>query len=175
MGIEGSVDFRQAFDELYPQARRLAYRILGNPSDAEDAAAESLTRALTSWKRVGPLQYREAWVLRVTANVAIDMRRRQRPDPGLVGRNAVTGELEPTEDAEDAAAIRMALTAALSALPRRQREVIVLRHLVGMREAEVAACLGVSVGSVKRHAHRAVAGLRVRLGEDWEGAAHVAV
>lgn len=163
---EEAADFRAAFHELYPQARHLAYRILGHPADAEDAAAEALTRALLAWKRVGRLDYREAWVLRVTANVAIDMRRRRRPDPG---------EIEPIEDREESSAIRMALSAALSALPRRQREVIVLRHLVGLRESEVAACLGVSVGSVKRHAHRAVDGLRRRLGDDWEGAARVAV
>ena len=41
-------EFAEAFHELYPRARRLAYRILGNASEAEDVAAEALTRALVA-------------------------------------------------------------------------------------------------------------------------------
>ncbi len=153
-------DFAEAFHELYPRARRLAYRILGNISEAEDAAAEALTRALVAWRRVGPLPYREAWVLRVTANVAVDARRRrQRGDDEVV--HAV-GEDEDVTD------LRLALAAALAALPRRQREVIALHHLVGLRESEIASCLGVSVGAVKKHGHRGMARLRAALGKEWD-------
>lgn len=152
-------EFEEAFHELYPRARRLAYRILGNASEAEDVAAEALTRALVAWRRIGPLPWREAWVLKVTANVAVDVRRRQRRDAEV--------EVAPVADAEDVTALRMALAAALAALPRRQREVITLHHLVGMREQEIATCLGVSLGSVKKHGHRGMARLRDRLGHDW--------
>lgn len=156
-------EFAEAFHELYPRARRLAHRVLGNDSEAEDVAAEALTRALVAWRRIGPLPWREAWVLRVTANVAIDTRRRQGRD------NEV--EVAPVESAEDVTALRMALAAALGALPRRQREVIALHHLVGMREQDIATCLGVSLGSVKKHGHRGMARLRDRLGHDWNAAA----
>ncbi|MDQ3978945.1 MAG: sigma-70 family RNA polymerase sigma factor [Actinomycetota bacterium] len=153
-------EFGEAFHELYPRARRLAYRILGNISEAEDAAAEALTRALVAWRRVGPLPYREAWVLRVTANVAVDVRRR---------RQRVDGEGVPAlPDDEDVTDLRLALAAALAALPRRQREVIALHHLVGLRESEIASCLGVSVGAVKKHGHRGMARLRTALGQDWD-------
>ena len=152
-------DFAEAFHELYPRARRLAYRILGNPSEAEDAAAEALTRALVAWRRVATLPYREAWVLRVTANVAVDTRRRRRA-ADEIGVPAV-------ED-EDATDLRLALAAALAALPRRQREVIALHHLVGLRESDIARVLGVSVGAVKKHGHRGLARLRVALGQEWD-------
>jgi RNA polymerase sigma factor (sigma-70 family) len=153
-------EFGEAFHELYPRARRLAYRILGNISEAEDAAAEALTRALVAWRRVGPLPYREAWVLRVTANVAVDARRRRQRADG----EGVPGLAEE----EDVTDLRLALAAALAALPRRQREVIALHHLVGLRESEIASCLGVSVGAVKKHGHRGMARLRTALGQDWD-------
>ncbi len=164
-------DFDAAFRALYPRARALAYRMLGDPARAEDAAAEALARALASWKRVGNLPYREPWVLRVTANVAVDMCRRDRhlATTPLVVDAAPIGA---TEEA-DHAALRLALSEALAALPRRQREVIVLQHLVGLPQAEVAACLGVTIGSVKRHGHRALASLRTRLGEGWTGRAQL--
>jgi RNA polymerase sigma-70 factor (sigma-E family) len=58
------------------------------------------------------------------------------------------------------------LVAAVRALPRRQREVIVLRYFLDLSEAEIAAWLGVSPGSVKRHASRATENLQRRM-EAW--------
>lgn len=72
------------------RARQVAYRILGDRSEAEDAAAEAFTRALVTWRKVGALAFRDAWVLRVTANVAVDWRRRRRVgvdmDPAVEGK-----------------------------------------------------------------------------------------
>jgi RNA polymerase sigma-70 factor (ECF subfamily) len=121
---------------------------------AEDAAAEAFTRALVDWPRIGGLPHREAWVLRVTTNVAIDAARRRRPGADQVGVGCGDGEVG------DAAVLRVTLVAALAALPRRQREAIVLRHLVGLPEAEVAATMGVSSNSVKKHLQRGLAKLR---------------
>jgi RNA polymerase sigma factor (sigma-70 family) len=172
MGADGgAADFEAVFRRLYPRARAVAYRITGDPERAEDAAAEAFARALVSWRRVGGVPYLDAWLLRVTANVAVDAVRRRAP--ALRAADAAAGP-------EDVVVLRVALTAALAALPRRQREVIALHHLVGLREDEVARSLGVSVGSVKRHGHRAMARLRTALGADWdwpreEGVAGVAI
>lgn len=172
MGADGgAAEFEATFRRLYPQARAVAYRIAGDPAAAEDAAAEAFARALVSWRRVAALPYLDAWVLRVTANVAVDMVRRRAPE--------LTAP-DPDPNPEDVVVLRVALAAALAALPRRQREVIALRHLVGLREDEVARSLGLSVGSVKRHGHRAMARLRSALGADWdwsreEGVAGVAI
>jgi RNA polymerase sigma factor (sigma-70 family) len=67
-------------------------------------------------------------------------------------------------DPADAAVTRLALAQALRRLPRRQRDVVVLRYLADLSEADVAESLGVSAGSVKQHAHRAVNALRRALG-----------
>lgn len=158
-------DFPAAFAQLYPRARTVAYRILGDRADAEDAAAEAMTRALMSWRRVGRLEHREAWILRVAANVAVDMCRRRRP---------LSMRSDPISDPAEAATLRLGLATALASLPRRQRQVIVLQHLVGLPQPEVAQAMGLSLGSVKRHSHRGLAGMRKRLGPGWEGAAGVA-
>lgn len=115
------VDFRQAFTELFPHAFRMAHRIVGNVTAAEDCAAEALARAFARWPKVRSLAYRDAWVMRVAANIAIDVVRKK--DPALEPVAAI----DPSEDATT----RLALAAALRALPARQRDAIVLRYLHG--------------------------------------------
>jgi RNA polymerase sigma factor (sigma-70 family) len=157
----GASDFDDTFRELLPRAVRVAYRILGNVEDAEDAAVEALARAAVRWRRVGSLPYRDAWVLRVAANVAVDMaRRRPRNVPSAIGA------VQPTH--EDLVVLQMALATALAKLSRRQREVVTLRYLAGLTDVDVARCLHVSIGTVKRHGGRALEGLRAQLGTDWE-------
>lgn len=154
----GDADFAAAFDALYPMAVRLAARIVGDQATAEDVAAEALARAYARWSRVADLPHRDAWVLRVAGNLAIDVVRRRRP------------ELAPplSDQFEDTTALRLALASALLQLSARQREVIVLRYLVGYSEAEVSAALGLSTNTVKKHVQRGLTGLRSRIGE-FEG------
>lgn len=151
--------FEEEFRASYRAAFDMAYRILGSVEHAEDAAAEGMARALVAWPKIRALPYRTAWILRVTSNVAIDAARRRRPLPVEAGWST---------DAVDDAVLRVALVAALQALPRRQREVIVLRYLAGLPEREVAACLSISTNSVKTHGSRALSRLRSSLGAGWE-------
>jgi RNA polymerase sigma-70 factor (ECF subfamily) len=157
--------FREVYVELFPMAFRVAVRIVGDVATAEDVAAEALARAFARWDRVSGLPYRDAWVLRVTTNVAIDTVRSRRP---------LSPVRPPVVDPSDAAATRLALAAALQALPRRQREVVVLRYLSDWPEATVAASLGITPGSVKTHLHRGLASLRQMLGQD-EGSVTVGI
>ena len=69
-------------------------------------------------------------------------------------------EQQPHQRIAGLALERHGLVAALTRLPKRQREVVVLRYLADLPEQEVAEQLGTSVGSVKQHAHRATARLR---------------
>ena len=149
----GDDDFEAVFRDLLPTAIAAAQRIVGERAAAEDAAAEAFARAYVAWRRVSALPYRDAWILRVTVNQAIDAaRRRPRWLP-----------VSPTSDPSDPVATRLALAQALRALPRRQRDVIVLRHLGGFSEAEVAEALDLSENTVKTHNARGMAKLRERL------------
>ncbi|MEA3075281.1 MAG: hypothetical protein QOF60_189 [Actinomycetota bacterium] len=151
-------DFDEAYEALMPRALAVAERILGEGPDAEDAACEALVRALADRPRVRRLPYRDGWVLRVAANVAVDAARRRlvrlRPQPDL---------LVPFIDTEEVTTQRLALAAELQALSRRQREVLVLRHMAGLSEADVAKALGISAESAKTHLKRGRARLEARL------------
>lgn len=151
-------EFEVAFDALFPRARRLAQRIVGDKAEAEDIAAEALARTFANWPRVSKLPHRDGWVLKTTIRLAIDRARH---------RNAVPERIQHSS-LEEAATLRLALGAALRALPRRQREVIAMRYLGGMSEAEVAESLGIAAGTVKSHIHRGLVSLRRTLGEEIE-------
>lgn len=155
MGSEEAT-FDEVFDELYPRARTLAFRILGDMPAAEDAAAEAMTRALVRWNRVASLPYRDGWILRVTANVALDVARRRTRASALRVDPLVVGSAE-----DELVVLRSALVEALLALPKRQREAIVLVHLLGYSPTDAAATMNVSVSSVGQHVRRGLERLRV--------------
>lgn len=160
--------FEAAFSSLFLPAFRVALRILGDVEEAEDAAAEALARALRAWPRVSTLPHRDAWVMRVAANVAIDRARKVRRQQLLNPHGDIAAGVA---DPMDSAVMRLALVTALRSLSRRQRQVVALRYLAGLRETDVASALGISPNSVKKHAQRAIAALRDRLGTTWEEAA----
>ncbi|MEO6629193.1 MAG: RNA polymerase sigma factor [Aquihabitans sp.] len=148
--------FNEAFDPLFGRAYRVARRILGDNEAAEDVAAETMARAYAHWGKIALQPWREGWVVRVASNLALDsVKKRSWIDGGEVAEVGVE---------DDDVAVRVALVEALSLLPRRQREVVVLRHLGGLSEAECAQALKVSTGSVKTHMHRGLLALRTRLG-----------
>jgi len=163
--LEGALvqePFEDVFRRVLPRAVKVARRILGNETRAEDAAAEALARAHASWPRLASKTYCDAWILRVTANVAVDMSRRDRhTTPSGLDQHA---QPDATDDPEGAVS-RVDLAAALAELPRRQREVIILRYLEGLSEAEIAQAMGVSAGTVKKNGFRARETLRRRLGD----------
>lgn len=153
--------FDEAFEELFRAAYRVAFRLLGDRAEAEDVAQEALARTYVRWRTVEP--YAVPWASRVATNLALDRVRRRR---------RMSGDEAPERGVSDAyAAERVDLQRALRALPRRQRDVVVLRYLADQSEQSVAAALGVSVGSVKTHASRGLAALRARLGDARVGSA----
>jgi len=151
--------FAERFDQLAAIAHRVAFRILGDRADAEEVAQEALARAYARWRSVSG--HAEPWVARVATNLAIGRWRKRRPSLVLVD-----GHGGAVDDSSALALERHGLVAALARLPRRQREVVVLRYLADLPEQAVADQLGTSVGTVKQHAHRAMARLRSDLGPE---------
>jgi RNA polymerase sigma-70 factor (sigma-E family) len=155
----GGTDYGERFDELAGIAHRVAYRMTGSREDARDVAQETMARAYAHWRRAS--DHPEAWVARVSSNLAIDHLRRSR------GRSLDGGPVieRAAADHGGLAAERLELVRALADLPRRQRQVVVLRYLADLPEAEVASQLGCSAGTVKQHASRGLAALRAALAE----------
>jgi RNA polymerase sigma-70 factor (sigma-E family) len=148
--------FTDAFDRLFRDAYRIAYRLLGNREDAAEVAQEALARALVRWNRLCDEGDPAPWVVRVAANLALDRWRR-----ATTARRHRVESTEPVELLPE----RVDLHRALDGLPRRQRQVVVLRYVADLSEADVATALGCSVGTVKTHASRGLSALRAALGD----------
>src|SRR5687768_1972157 len=156
--IVPSERFEDAYWPLYLRALAVAHRVLADRDAAEDVAADALARAHLHWGRIRALPYRDGWVLRVAANLAVDAARRM--------RRAVAPE-HASVTFEDRAVERMALVRALRRLPKRQREAVALRFLAGLSHDEIAASLGIADATARVHLHRGLAALRATLGAEF--------
>jgi RNA polymerase sigma factor (sigma-70 family) len=150
LAIDRGVLYDAEFQELYDYGYRVAYRILGNRDDAADIANDTMVKAWLRWGSIA--SYGAAWVARASGNAAVSLVRRRRifERLPLVASPPVAPPSELRED----------LVRALRQLSARQRDVLVLRYVADLPEAEVAAALGCSVGTVKQHAHRGIQALR---------------
>ncbi len=156
---EGSLaSFDDEFEDLWTVAYRVAFRVLGVREDAEDVAQDALERVGVHWKRVRT--YARPFTARVAGQRAIDVWRRRTRHLGneaqvgvdhLGGRGDSAGGVEDRDD----------LVQALRVLPKCQRQVVILRYLGDFSEHDTATALGCSVGSVKTHASRGLAALRI--------------
>jgi len=143
-----------------PTVRRYITGLLGSPEEAEDVTQTVFLKLLTKLDRYEPRGVRfDAWLLRVARNVAFDEVRRRRPIPAgeMIEENAV---LRPDE--RDSSA-RRSIKEALASLPQAQREVVVLRHFLGLSCGEIAERLDRTEAAVHNLHHRGRANLRKAL------------
>jgi RNA polymerase sigma-70 factor (sigma-E family) len=142
---------------------RTAWFLSGDAHRAEELVQQTLVRTYSAWHRAeatDPLAYAR----RILVNQRIDTWRRRRRE--VLSEPSDLAALTPAGRDEHATADdRDQLTRALALLSPRARRIVVLRHLVGLPEAEVAASLGISVGTVKSTASRGLATLRALLSE----------
>jgi RNA polymerase sigma-70 factor (sigma-E family) len=139
----------------WPAMVRLAYALTGDAGHAEDLAQAAFARAYASWGRVRRAGDPDAYVRRIVINEHRRRFRKHRVAEELRDDLADTasGQQEGPEE-------RQALLDALRSLGPRQRAVVVLRYWLDLSEAETAAALNCSVGTVKSQASRALATLR---------------
>jgi RNA polymerase sigma factor (sigma-70 family) len=165
-----TADFDDLFRGVWPRAVTTARRIVGSGGDPEGLAAEALTRAYDRWPTVGRHPAPDAWVLRVTINLALDRVKRQlrHSDVVIDLRDDAPVHGLVVDPSDDATAVRLALAAALRDLPEKQRHAVALRYLAGCQEQEIAVSLGIGPGTVKTHLKRGLSKLRDQLGADPE-------
>ncbi len=166
---------REALDPLMERHERRVYRIalayLRNPDDAMDAVQETFVKAFLSASRWDGSSDAGPWLSRIAVNHAIDRYRRSKR------RRATYSPLEEGDHdqriaADEPSPERKAISknlgerigVALRALPEKQRAVFVLRHYDDMTLEEISTTLGLRLGTVKSSLHRAILGLRERLG-----------
>lgn len=169
---------RRLTARLTPRVYAQAFRMLGDAAEAEDVAQEAmmrLWRAAPDW-RAGEAKV-TTWLYRVAANLCTDrLRKRRRDGPDL---DAIPEPADPAPGAEAGlldVARHDALGAALMMLPERQRMAVVLRHIEGLSNPEIAEVLDVGVEAVesltargKRALRAALAPQRAALGFEDDG------
>jgi RNA polymerase sigma-70 factor (sigma-E family) len=143
---------------------RVAVLLTGDWHAAEDLVQTSLIKLYQAWPRVDPIDGDpDAYLRRVIVNTYRSWwRTRWRRETPV----AELPEHTAGDDTADRHALALLIRQALGELPRKQRAVVVLRYLEDLPEAQVAALLGCSAGSVKTHAHRGLRALRAKLSEN---------
>jgi DNA-directed RNA polymerase specialized sigma24 family protein len=143
-----SVAFSAFFAENYRPAVRGAYLMTSSQAAAEDIAQDAFREVLERWDLIErPLGY--LW--RAVTNGARSWgRRERRPRPPLVPvghADAIDGDV-------------LAVRSALAGLPEGQRQALVLRHYLGLREREISEAMGCPIGTVRSHLRRGLHTMR---------------
>jgi len=173
-----------AFEELLARhlrgIYRVAYRLAGNPDDAEDLAQEAIVEAFRAFDRYQPGTYFDRWLYRIMTRTHIDRvrRRLRRPEvsldapvsPGGDPLVALVGDdRDDPQRLVEATDLDGAVQAALDRLPAEFRTAVVLVDIEGLSYDEVAAAVGCPVGTVRSRLHRAREMLRKALGPQLAG------
>ncbi|TVT62945.1 SigE family RNA polymerase sigma factor [Amycolatopsis rhizosphaerae] len=157
--MEGELaDFEEFVQASLPGLLRYGHALTGNPHDAADLVQSVLEKIGARWTHVqsktgDPLAY----IRRSMANAHISRWRRTRRE------NLVADVPEPPVVTPDDPFEHEPLWQALRELPPRQRAVIVLRYYEGLSETEIARSLGISPGTVKSQASKAMTSLRMKI------------
>ncbi|QFR02446.1 SigE family RNA polymerase sigma factor [Streptomyces phaeolivaceus] len=154
--VEREAGVARLFELHYSSMLRLA--VLLGADDPENVVAEAYYQIYRKWRRLRDAEAAEAYLRSTVCNLT-RMRIRHLQ---VVRRHVETPPDEPVASAESTALLhddQRVLIGALQQLPARQREALVLRHWLGLKESEIAAAMGISAGSVKTHTARGLAAL----------------
>ena len=137
---------------------RFAVVLTDDPELAQDVVHDVLLKAQKRWRDIAGTDHPHAYVRRMLVNEVTSWRRKwsrieARPDEAID---------RPVSDPTTAIDRRDALIRELSRLPVRQRAVLVMRYFEDMPDAEIADVLGCGVATVRVHAHRGLAAMRVQ-------------
>jgi RNA polymerase sigma factor (sigma-70 family) len=149
---------RDHADRVY----RLAYRLTGNPHDAEDLTQETFVRVFRSLASYKPGTF-EGWLHRITTNLFLDMVRRRariRMEALPEDSDRIAGNGPEPEQVFYDTHLDPDLQAALDELPPEFRAAVVLCDVEGLSYEEIGATLGVKLGTVRSRIHRGRAALR---------------
>ncbi|MFF7390106.1 SigE family RNA polymerase sigma factor [Streptomyces scabiei] len=155
--VEREAGVARLFELHYSSMLRLA--VLLGADDPENVVAEAYYQIYRKWRRLRDAEAAEAYLRSTVCNLT-----RMRIRHLQVARRHVETPTveEPVASAESTALLhddQRVLIGALQQLPARQREALVLRHWLGLKESEIAAAMGISCGSVKTHTARGLAAL----------------
>jgi RNA polymerase sigma-70 factor (sigma-E family) len=158
--LDKDADFDEFMSAQWGPLFRTAYLLTGDYQLAEDLLQTAFAKVFMSWSKISTMGEPVAYTRKIVTNQAVSWWRRSSSS------EVPTLDIPGDNDAghEDRVTQASVVWAALAALPRRQRAVMVLRYYEDLSEAEIAETLNISTGSVKSHAFAARATLAQRLG-----------
>jgi RNA polymerase sigma-70 factor (ECF subfamily) len=171
---------RNAFAELVELYKdkifHLAYRMLNNKQEAEDAVQETFLRVYTNLHRYDENQKFSTWIFRIGTNLCIDKLRRRKPTYSLDAEmtdgegNDYYAMLPSDEDTPEkqlmVSETQAQLHRAIESLPEKYKSVVVLRYLHDMSLQEISDVLDMPVTTIKTRVHRGREYLRKRLEQE---------
>jgi RNA polymerase sigma-70 factor (ECF subfamily) len=161
----GDVDaFKTIVERYQGMVYSVAYNVLGNHTDAEDAAQETFLRCYRKLTQYRSEATFSTWLFRLALTASVDYQRRERRRPEPIEVPDVAGGAAELGDGISAAV----LTAALHDLPDDYRVPTVLRDIYGLPYQEIADLTARPLGTVKVMVHRGRASLRLRLQAERE-------
>lgn len=156
--LEREAGLSRLFDLHYASMLRLA-TLLG-ADDPENIVAEAYYEIYRKWRKLRDSSSAEAYLRSIVCNLTrMRIRHLQVARKHVEAPAASVGSVASAETSALLRDDQRVLISALQNLPPRQREALVLRHWLGLKEAEIAEAMGISCGSVKTHTARGIAAL----------------
>src|SRR5271163_2721333 len=165
-GSRSEVDLASLVETYSPLLFRVVHSVLRSRAEAEDVVQDVFVRVLEHRRSLGAVRDMRVWLVRIAWNLAVDRRRRVRPEQmdeifiaGLAARSV------PADRAVDEARRMKAVLEEMERLPKAERHVLLLAAADELGTAEMAEVLGRSESAVRALLFRARTRLRERLGE----------
>lgn len=158
--MRAELDYDEFYERTAPVLLRQLHAFTGDYGEAQDCVQEAYTRAWQRWSRISAYDEPAAWVRQVAIRYATNRVRKAR---NMLIAYARHGPVETAEGLEPDAVAAVDL---LRRLPDKQRQALVLHHLVDMPVAEVARFVGTSEGTVKSRLSRGRAALNAILADE---------
>ncbi len=138
---------------------RVAYSVLRNPSDAEDAVQEAFVRVLRHRETLADVRDQRVWLIRIVWNIVLDRKRRAKTRPETDDVSELTRVLPAkglsAEELAAAAQHHARVLACVEQLPAKEREVMLLSAFEELTSVEIAAVLSITESSVRSRLFRA--------------------
>ncbi len=152
--------FASLYERTFPQVYAYVASLLRDRASAEDVTAQAFERAYRRRRSYRPARgTREAWVFGIARNAALDeLRRRRRRAP--LESDPEDAAAPSADEHLELALRRQAVRAALATLDDRERDMVALKFMGGLSNAEIARVLGVSESNAGTRLHRTITKLR---------------
>jgi RNA polymerase sigma-70 factor (ECF subfamily) len=146
-------------DQYAGSLYRVAYSVLRNPADAEDAVQEAFLRVLRHRHAINDVRDRRVWLIRIVWNIVLDRKRRAKTRPETDDVAELARVLPSTglsaEEIAAAAQHHARVLACVDRLPAKERQVLVLSAFEELSSVEIAEVLGITESSVRSRLFRA--------------------